>query len=152
LKTEKKRIRWDRSCSPSVVGYRLYWAPAGGVSYGSEHVDLGDRTEPILPDEVPSLHGVCGEVALGITAVNDVGSESDMVRFSVNIHSPNQETLAGSLRTGVEGWEAPARASLLVDDLRYWLIGNPSVQGPEQSGGTRDFYFMSRHVEESHLR
>jgi hypothetical protein len=51
------------------------------VNYDSEFVDIGDCMEVILPDQVPSLHHVCGEVTLGITALNYYGNESDMVRL-----------------------------------------------------------------------
>jgi len=147
-KTKKKRIRWSRSPSLSVVGYRLYWAVLGEVSYDSEWIDLGDRTEVILPDQVPPLQHVRGEVALGITVKNRNGNESDMVKFSVHFGSPDQGVLAGLLRLGSEGWEAPVKGSVLVDDLHYWLIRNPSIQEPGQSDDTRDYYAESHHVEE----
>ena len=77
-KTRKKRIRWSRSPSPNVVGYRLYWSVAGEVGYDSEFIEIGDRTEVILPDQVPPLHHFRGEIALGITALNCNGNESDI--------------------------------------------------------------------------
>jgi hypothetical protein len=132
-----------------VTGYRLYWSVSGEVSYDSEFVDIGDRTEVILPDEVPSLHHVRGEVALGITALTNNGNESNMVRFSVHFDSLDQRVPAGLLRPGVEGWEAPTRAPVLVDDLHFWLIRNPNLQGPGQSGGTQDYYAESHHIEET---
>src|SRR5512137_2121463 len=89
-KIKKKRIRWSRSPSLNVVGYRLYWAVLGEVGYDSEFIDIGDRTEVILPDQVLPLHHVRGEVALGITALNRNGNESDMVKFTVNFDSPVQ--------------------------------------------------------------
>jgi hypothetical protein len=149
-KTKMKRIRWSRSPSLNVVGYRLYWAVAGEVSYDSEFIDIGDRTEAILPDQVPSLQHVRGEVALGITALNREGNESDMVRFSVHFDSPDQGVPAGLVRPGAEGWEPPIRASVLVDDLHFWLIRNPSIQESGQSDDTRDYYAESHHVEEAH--
>lgn len=149
-KTKTKRIRWSRSSSPNVVGYRLYWAVSGEVSYDSEFIDIGDRTEVILPDQVPLLHRVRGEVALGITALNRDGNESDMARFSVHLDSPKQGVPAGLLRLGGEGWEAPTKASVLVDDLHFWLIRNPNLQGPGQSADTRDYYVDSHYVEETH--
>jgi hypothetical protein len=148
LKTKKKRIRWIRSPSRSVVGYRLYWAVVGEVSYGSEFIDIGDRTEVALPDQVPSLQHVRGEVALGITAVNREGNESDMVRFAVNFDSPVQGVPAGLLRPGEEGWEPPTKASVLVDDLHFWLIRNSSLPESEQSTNMQDYYVDSHHVEE----
>jgi len=150
LKIRKKRIRWNRSPSPSVVGYRLYWSVAGEVSYDSEFIDIGDCTEVVLPDQVPSLHHVQGEAALGITAVSRDANESDMVRFAVNFGSPHEEVPAGLLRPGEEGWEPPTRASVLVDDLHFWVIRDPTLQGPRQSADTQDYYVESHHVEEDH--
>jgi len=149
-KTKKKRIRWSRSPSPGVVNYRLYFAFLGEVSYDSEFVDLGDRIEIMLPDHVPPLLHVRGKVALGITALSRNGNESDMVRFSINFDSPVQGVPAGLLRPGAEGWEPPIRASVLVDDLHFWLVRNPSIQEPGQSDDTRDYYAESHHVEEAH--
>ena len=147
-KTKKKRIRWSQSPSLSVVGYRLYWALLDDVNYDSEFVDIGDRREIVLPDQVPLLVHVRGKVALGITVKNRNGNESDMVKFSVHFGSPDQGVLAGLLRLGSEGWEAPVKGSVLVDDLHYWLIRNPSIQEPGQSDDTRDYYAESHHVEE----
>jgi hypothetical protein len=151
LKTKKKRIRWSPPPSPGVAGYRLYWAVAGEVSYDSEFVDIRDRKEVILPDEVPSLHHVRGEVALGITAVNREGNESDMVRFTVNLDSPVQGVSAGALRPGKEGWEAPIESPVLIDDLHFWLIRNSTVHESGHLADTRDYYVESHHVEEVHI-
>ena len=147
-KTKKKRIRWNRSTSPSVVGYRVYWAVAGEVGYDSEFIDIGDCAEVILPDQVPPLNHVRGEVGLGITALNRDGNESDMVRFTVNFDSLVQGVPAGMLRPGVEGWEPPTKASVLVDDLHFWLVRNSSLQESGQSTNMQDYYAESHHVEE----
>jgi hypothetical protein len=148
-KAKKKKIRWSRSSSPNVAGYRLYWAISGDVGYDSEFVDIGDRREIILPDQVQPLVHVRGRVALGITALSREGNESDMARFSIHFDSPNQGDSAGQLRLGAEEWEAPAKSSVLVDDLHFWLIRNPDLQGPGQSADTRDYYVESHHVEET---
>ena len=148
-KTKKKRIRWSRPRSINVAGFRLYWSVSGEVNYDSEFVDIGDRMEVILPDQVPSLHQVRGEVALGITALNRNGNESDMVRFKVHFDSPDHGVPAGLLRPGVEGWEPPTRASVLVDDLHFWLVRKADLQGPGESADTRDYYAESHHVEEA---
>ena len=131
-----------------MVSYRLYWTVVGDLSYNSEFIDIGDRTEVILPDEVPSLQHVRGEVALGITAVNREGNQSDMVRFTVNFDSPVQGFPAGLLRPGEEGWEPPTKASVLVDDLHFWLIRNSSLHESGQSTNMQDYYVESHHVEE----
>jgi hypothetical protein len=148
-KTTKKRIRWTRPRSINVAGYRLYWSVSGEVSYDSEFVDIANRTEVVLPDQVPSLHHVRGEVAFGITALTHGGNESNIVRFNVHFDAPVEGVPEGLLRPGVEGWEPPARASILVDDLHYWLIKNPNLQEPGQSADRRDYYAESHHVEEA---
>ncbi len=145
----KIRIRWRRSPSPNVIGYRLYWSVSGEVSYDSEFIDIGYRTEIILPDQAPRLQHVRGKVDLGISALNRNGNESDMVKFSVHFDPPVDEVPAGMLRPGAEGWEPPARAPVLVDDLHFWLIRNSNLQGPEQLPETRDYYIDSHHVEET---
>lgn len=148
LKTKKRRIRWNRSPSPTVVSYRLYWTVVGEPNYDSEFIDIDDRTEAILPDQAPSLQHVHGEVALGITAVNREGNESDMVRITVNFDSPDQGLPAGLLRQGLEGWEPPTEASVLVDDLHFWLVRNSNLHESGQSTNMQDYYAESHHVEE----
>jgi len=149
-KTTKKTIRWSRSPSPNVVGYRLYWAVLAEVSYDSKFIDIGDRTEIVLPDQVLPLHHVRGEVALGITALNRNGNESDMIKFRVRFDFPDQGVPAGLLRPGEEGWEPPTKASVLVDDLHFWLIRKSSLHESGQSTNMQDYYAESHHVEEVH--
>jgi hypothetical protein len=120
----------------------------GEASYDSEFIDFGDRTEIMLPNQVPLLHYVRGKVSLGITALSREGNESDMAMFSVHFDSSDLGVPAGVLRLGAEGWEAPAKAPVLVDDLHFWLIKNPNLHGPVQSADTRDYYVGSHHVEE----
>jgi hypothetical protein len=76
------KIRWNCS-STDVKGYRLYWSLNGGVSYDSNFAEVGNVTELILPDDVPSFPPVTGEIEFGVTAVNHTGNESDMVKISV---------------------------------------------------------------------
>jgi hypothetical protein len=73
-----------------------------------------------------------------------------MVRFNVHFDAPDQGVPAGLVRLGEEGWEPPTRASVLVDDLHFWLIRNPNLQEPGQSDDTLDYYADSHHVEEVH--
>lgn len=81
-KIRKRKIRWNPSSTADVVGYKVYWSVGGGVNYNSESAEVGMRTEVILPDELPSFPLVEGEIELGITAVNEIGNESDMTTFS----------------------------------------------------------------------
>jgi hypothetical protein len=43
---------------------------------------IGNVAEVVLPDGVPSFPIVKGSIELGITAVNEIGNESDMVKFA----------------------------------------------------------------------
>jgi hypothetical protein len=81
-KVRKTQITWDAVDSPDVAGYRLYWAVGGGVDYNSEFLEVGNVTEIILPDDVPSFPLVAGDIEIGVTAVNQRGNESDMTVFS----------------------------------------------------------------------
>ena len=65
-----------------MIGYKLYWAVGGGVSYNSDFSEVGNVTEVILPDDIPSFPLVTGDIELGVTAVNNTGNESDITKFS----------------------------------------------------------------------
>jgi hypothetical protein len=78
-KIKGRRLIWDPSPSSSVIGYKLYWAEQGEVNYDSPCAMVGNVSEVVLPEQVPSFPVVRGPIALGITAVNEVGNESDMV-------------------------------------------------------------------------
>ena len=78
-KVKKRRLVWEPSPSPNVIGYKLYWAEEGEVSYGSPCAMIGNVAEVVLPEQVPSFPIVKGAIELGITAVNEVGNESDMM-------------------------------------------------------------------------
>lgn len=76
-----KRVRWAASASPEVTGYRLYWAVGGGVGYDSEFAEMGLTTQVILPDDVAPFPLVAGPIEIGVTAVNEAGNESEMIRL-----------------------------------------------------------------------
>ena len=80
-KVKKRRLRWEPSTSSNVIGYKLYWAEEGGVNYDSPCAMIGNVTEVILPEQVPSFPIVKGSIELGITAVTEIGNESDMIIF-----------------------------------------------------------------------
>ena len=81
-KVRKKRVRWNASTDPGVSGYKLYWAIDVGVNYDSECREIGNVTEVVLPDDIPSFPLVAGDVEIGVTAVNGIGNESDMAAAS----------------------------------------------------------------------
>ena len=90
----KRRIRWNASNSYGVVGYKLYWAVGKEVSYDSDFADVGNVTEVILPDEISSFPLDTGDIELGVVAVDHIGNESDMVKYSAafNFTAPDAPT------------------------------------------------------------
>jgi hypothetical protein len=81
-KVKKRKIRWEASKSSNVLGYKLYWTEGSGVNYDSECALVGNQTEVLLPDDVPAFPVVKGALEIGITAVTEVGNESDMIKLS----------------------------------------------------------------------
>jgi hypothetical protein len=77
-KIKKRRLKWSASDSAQVVGYKLYWSEGGEVNYDSKCVTLGNITEIVLPDDVDSFVPDGGPIVFGITALDEVGNESDM--------------------------------------------------------------------------
>ena len=75
-RVKRRRLRWEPSAD--VEKYRLYWSTQGPVGYESDFVELDNRTQAILPDEIPSFPRIAENFELGITAVNTVGNESDI--------------------------------------------------------------------------
>ena len=61
------------------------------MGYESDFVELENKTMAFLPDEVPSFPTIAGNIELGITAVNEVGNESDITiaRVYVNFTVPD---------------------------------------------------------------
>ena len=78
-KLKKRKLRWYASSSPQVIGYKLYWSESGDVNYDSNQVLLGNVTEIVLPDDVDSFKPGDGQIEFGITSIDDLGNESDMI-------------------------------------------------------------------------
>ena len=81
-KIKKRTLRWTASQSPQVVGYKLYWSEGGQVTYDSPSEKLGNTTEVVLPDDVEAFSPESGPIEFGITAVDELGNESDIVTVS----------------------------------------------------------------------
>ena len=80
-KVQKRKIHWNASNSPGVVGYKIYWAVGKGVNYDSKFAEVGNVTEVILPAEIPSFPIAAGNIELGVVAVDHIGNESDMTKL-----------------------------------------------------------------------
>ena len=77
-KIKKRRLRWTASDSAQVVGYKLYWSESNEVNYDSKCVTLGNIAEIVLPDDVETFKPEGGPIVFGITALDELGNESDM--------------------------------------------------------------------------
>lgn len=78
-KIKKRKLCWKPSASSQVVGYKLYWSENNVLDYSSNCEMLGNVTEIILPDSVASFKPKAGPITFGVTAVDELGNESDMV-------------------------------------------------------------------------
>jgi len=78
-KIKKRKLKWSTSSSSQVIGYKLYWSENGAVNYDSKCVTLGNVTEIVLPDDVDSFIPGGGPVEFAVTAVDELGNESDMI-------------------------------------------------------------------------
>ena len=81
-KVKKRILRWSASESPQVVGYKLYWSEDGQVDYQSKHATLGNVTEIVLPDDVEGFTPGEGSIEFGISAIDELGNESDIVTLA----------------------------------------------------------------------
>ena len=81
-KMKKRKLRWKTSESQQVVSYRLYWAEGEKVSYKSPFAVLGNVTEVVLPDDVDGFSPKGGPIEFGVSAVDELGNESDLVTFA----------------------------------------------------------------------
>ena len=76
----QRTISWDPSPATDVVGYNLYWAVGADavVDYLSDHANVGNKTNVVIPDDVAEFPLVEDVMSLGVTAFDDIGNESDM--------------------------------------------------------------------------
>ncbi len=95
-KIKKRKLQWTESQSPQVVAYKLYWAQGDKVSYESPCATLGKVTEVVLPDDVEEFTPETGPVEFGVTAVDELGNESDLVTVSAP-HQFNAPMAPGEL-------------------------------------------------------
>ena len=95
-KIKKRKLQWTASQSPQVVAYKLYWAQGEKVGYESSSATLGNVTEVVLPDDVAEFTPEAGPVEFGVTAVDELGNESDLVTVSAP-HQFNAPQAPGEL-------------------------------------------------------
>lgn len=77
-------ITWTASSSPDVVGYKVYYVPEGEeLNYGSPSITVGNVASVTIPADAPEFPLVDGVYTIGLTSVDDVGNESDMISKTV---------------------------------------------------------------------
>jgi hypothetical protein len=121
-KIKKRKLSWKPSTSRQVVGYKLYWVQGSGVGYDAPHVKLGNVTEVVLPDHVPDLRSYRGPLEFGLTAVDELGNESNMAviaaPFQFSVPKPPSElkieTLPEFTTIGDENSMSESAAAKLV--------------------------------------
>jgi hypothetical protein len=150
-KIKKRRLKWSASESAQVVGYKLYWSQGGDVNYDSSCVTLGNITEIVLPDDVDAFVPDGGPVVFGITALDEVGNESDMITlmapYQFNVpHAPddfylqklddfgitsnpdeNVDYYLTSLQDDESGETEPIRLIKAVESIRRGANGRPDA-------------------------
>lgn len=85
-KVLKRRVRWPASNAVDVVGYKVYWVVGGGqIDYSSENfVQVPANVSQIaIPDQIPALADVEDDVTIGVSAIDDIGNESDVTSVTV---------------------------------------------------------------------
>ena len=128
-KIKRRKLKWIASESAQVVGYKLYWSEDGAVNYDSKCAILGNVTEIILPDEVNSFIPNGGPIEFAITALDELGNESDMI----TLKAPYQFNVP----------KAP-------DDLYMQKLDDFSITGRAGDEDERvDYYITSRQDEEA---
>jgi len=79
---KKFKLSWKPSESDLLVGYKLYWSINGPVNYSSNSIKLSKINELDMPDIVVR-RALSGEsIYLGISAVDEMGNESDIRTLS----------------------------------------------------------------------
>ena len=126
-KMKKRKFRWDVSKSSQIVGYKLYWSEWGGVDYNSPCAELGNVSAVVLPDDVAAFTPASGPVEFGLTAVDELGNESDMAI----LYAPYQFSVP----------EAPA--NLVIETIQeFHVYHNPEVESdesPDQDQNVAEF-------------
>lgn len=86
-RVKAKKLRWNvEGLEADIVAHYVYWSLTGAIDQdNSDYVRVEmPKDHLIFPDEVPELPAdVDQEVAIAVTAVDDVGNESDLVGLTV---------------------------------------------------------------------
>jgi hypothetical protein len=81
-KIRKCKLSWKSSESDHIVGYRLYWSNEDKVDYDSAYIKVGNTNEVALPDVLIDSVAPGATIYLGVSAVDKIGNESDMITLA----------------------------------------------------------------------
>jgi hypothetical protein len=119
-----RTLRWKAVESNGVVGYKIYWAKGGEVTYASESVYVKDLTAIEIPDALEGFVAEPGVFMFGITTIDQWGNESDMTTMREPFHfsvPPAPESL----------WVAPLSVPNALDPM--WLDNINSMVAEESN-------------------
>lgn len=136
-KIKKRKLQWVASQSPQVVAYKLYWAQGEKVSYESPCTTLGNVTEVVLPDDVEEFKLEPGPVEFGVTAVDELGNESDLVTVTAPHQfnapqAPGDFWIEGQKDTAAE----PSKESVPETETHISLLEHTIKGSDQHAGGT----------------
>lgn len=78
-KVKDHTITWTKSTSVDVVGYKVYYVPeTDELTYAAPNVTVGDVNTVEIPADVPDFPLIDGIYKIGLSAIDDVGNESDI--------------------------------------------------------------------------
>ena len=141
-KIKKRKLQWTASQSPQVVAYKLYWAQEEEVSYDSLCATVGNVTEVILPDDVDAFTPDAGPVEFGVSAVDELGNESDMVKVSAPHQfnapqAPGELWIEGQTDSSVQApKEALPETESHISLLEHTIKGTDQQKGETEKGSS----------------
>ena len=146
-KLKRRRLSWRPSGSPQVVGYKLYWSQGDEVTYDSQSAPLGNVTAVILPDDIVSFKPGNGSLEIGLTAVDELGNESDMITVSAPYQFSVPEIPSGlKIESVPDDLTAPA-----LDSGSMPRTPEPGVPEPEPDsdpGSTKNVFTTESSVRQ----
>lgn len=137
-KIKKRKLQWTASQSPQVVAYKLYWAQGEKVGYESPNASLGNVTEVVLPDDVEDFKPEAGPVEFGVTAVDELGNESDLVTVAAP-HQFNAPQAPEEL--WIEGHKDPAPEPTIEkvpETESHISLLEHTIKGADQAAGENE--------------
>ena len=123
-KVRKRKLRWAKSSSPQVVGYKLYWSENDEVGYDSKCVKLGNVTEIVLPDEVSAFKPGEGLIEFGV----DQGRDGRVIECGIPAHGDHGLLKTELFQLAVAGCQ-PGTGTHGMHRFDLMKTGGPYAQG-----------------------